>query len=363
MVLPLLAVAAGGAVASGLLQFMNSERAREANQSEINRIKALYEKVSTPDFDSNDLTPEEYKLVGKYTPEAVPYVQEEAPKFVKADSADAQLGREAQRRALASLMQQGTRSDPLYQSELDQAQRAAASQAGSVRQSILQDRARRGDMNSGMSLAAELAGVGQVNAQSQDAAAAAALQAQRARLQALTQGASLGSQIRGEDVALESQNTGLLNAYNQRLAAAMQANQQLNVQQRNAAQMSNLAAQQQAQDQNTQQRNAYAKANRDYANQMAQNAFNNTISLNQAKSGLATQQMNQNTGSAQDRNQAIQGITSGVTSALMMGANAGAGATPNPATGSTAMNTLPQPNYYMEPENPYMPKRNNTLNA
>ena len=95
------------AAASAIAQAYNSERARGANEKRLNQLRAIFENIVPPEYDVsiNDppryiesslqqadldfsrLTPEQFKVVGQYSPEAAEYVREKDPTLLKGSAA------------------------------------------------------------------------------------------------------------------------------------------------------------------------------------------------------------------------------------------------------------------------------------
>ena len=99
MVAPLVimaGVAIGTAVISAYQQWKQSEAGRNASAAESKKMEELLAKVQTPNFDPSKLTPEDYAVVRKHIPQVAEYVAEANPSLVKADSAGAIAGRDAQ---------------------------------------------------------------------------------------------------------------------------------------------------------------------------------------------------------------------------------------------------------------------------
>lgn len=299
-------------VVSALGQWLNSQEAQAATAQERARVQAIFDKLKSPDLDSTAFTPEDYKIVGKYIPSVAPYIAEIAPQTVKADTADAVAGRDAQKEALQRLIETsraGGMGDQLLQSQFGQANLAAAQAQQSQRSTLDSQMARRGQLGSGMQYAMQLAGGANPQMQAARSGENQAAEAYRAKLQALTGAANLGGQIRGEDVALNQSNAGIINAFNQRMADSMRANamNQQNVQ--NTAQTYNLDRAQKAADLNVGNRNNATMRNQDLRNRNAQQTFDNQMGIARGKAGLSGERVNDILGNAQQANQTLQSIT------------------------------------------------------
>ena len=383
----------GGVMAVGALaQLYTAEKARGAAQKRLDEIEQLYNSVKPPNydlsinappelqqqamalpqfaaskdstqFDMSSLTPEDQKLLAKYTPQLAPYVQEQGPTTIT-KTADMQTGRAAQLAALRKLQEVGNSSfDPAYQEQVQQAARAAQGEAQSRGASIMQDFARRGQAGSGMQLAAQMGAASQGMDRAAMVNQSAATDAYRNRLQALMSGAQLGSQIGQEDTQFQDRNAGIINAFNERVSRNRQNYENQNANALNAAQQYNMGNEQNVANQNVQNRNQamlanqsrqdslakygadFAQRERDrtdqnamwsYGQQDAQRKYLNTLSasqaawnagekdrinnltskswqdmmdINRAKTGVASMRNDTDMSAARDRNAAIQGIS------------------------------------------------------
>lgn len=276
----------GIAAVSGIAQYYQSEKARGANQSELNKIKDLYQSLIPPNYDLSidappklhknelalpkyadamqspnfaltKLTPNILKRVGNYVPQFAQYIAEQAPEMLT-ESADMVKGREAQIRALDRFKQIGSGEfDPQYQAMVMKAQRAAEQEAKSSNESILQSAARRGMQNSGLSMAMQ----GQAASQSMDRLAGsnldAASQAYQNRLNALASGAELGGNIRSADLDMKSRNADIINSFNQRMQQGRQNVENARAGSINEARRYNLGEEQRISDLNAGTQNTY----------------------------------------------------------------------------------------------------------
>lgn len=342
---PITIAVAGTAIAGGLAQFISSEKGRKESAANLNKIKAIYEKMQTPNFDSSSpdqpefdvsrLTPEDYKVLAQYVPTVAQQVKEVAPEVVK-ETADMKTGRQAQMDALSRLRRVGSgEADPEFQDKMSQASRQASIDAQSKIDSILQGQARRGLLGSGNQMAAQLQGATASMDRNAQMGSSAAAESYRNQLQALRDSASLGGQVRSADESMQSRNADIINAYNARGANSAQQWQNNRAATLNNAQQYNLAQNQAAADKNTSQNNDYAKYNQQYGNQMAQQGYQNQVAerdaLNNLRQTTFADQMNINAGmsgafqgmstaamgAAQDRNQAIGGLTSAIGAGAM----------------------------------------------
>lgn len=361
------AVAAAGALA----QLYQSEKARKASAERLAEIKAAFDalvppkynltpmdppkfitsKVKEPDIDYSKMTPEQFKLVGKYSPQLAPHIAEKNPKLVE-DTAASREGRDAQLSALRKLRQVASSDqDPELQQQLDEASKRAQVDAQSRQQSVLQDAARRGSMDSGTALAASLQGGSDAMERSAMESSNAAVAAYKNRLSALRDSASLGGQVRGDEMEMESRNANIINDFNTRTSARRQAWEDQRVAMLNDAEIRNLDSEQRVSNANVDQNNRFAFGERDrhdrlmqdrYARQVDERGFQNEMigrtadwkkgerdrgddladrmykydfDKLAATTGVAYAQDNRAMQGAQDRNAAIQGLTNAGVSA------------------------------------------------
>lgn len=320
MVAPLIIGAAITAAVSAIAQWLNSKEAQKATTAERARVQQIFDKISQPNFDTTDFVPEDYKVIGKYVPSVAPFIAEVAPQTVKADSADARLGRDTQKEALQRLIETsraGGMGDALLQSQFGQANLAAAQAQQSQRQNLDAQMQRRGQMGSGLQYAMQLAGGANPQMQAARSGEQQAAEAYRAKLQALTGAANLGGQIRGEDVALETGNAAIINAFNQRMADSMRANALNQQDTQNVAQRYNLDRGQRTSDMNVGQRNAAWMRNQDNRNRLTQQGFDNQMAVARGQAGLSGERVSDILGNAQQSNQTLQSFSD-----LAMGAAA-----------------------------------------
>lgn len=285
-----LAVAAGAQAIGALVNAYNGEKARGADRKRLAEIRAIFEKIKPPDydvsidappqyheqvlaqpryseamqgpsFDTSKLTPEDLKVVGKYTPELAPYIAEANPQLIQR-SQEAMQGRGAMQKALERYMQMGeTGDDAISAQDAFMARLQAGQDTRSRQQALEQSFARRGQLGSGMQFAGQLqagqaAGNQQALAQMQ-----AAADAQRRRLGALASGAQLGGQIYGQEMDLASQNAAIINDFNRRMASSRQAFENQRAGAMNAAQQFNLGMEQDIANANVVARNRAQEMN------------------------------------------------------------------------------------------------------
>lgn len=371
------AAIAAVAVVSAIAQYYQAEKARGASEKELKKIQAMWDGIvppnfnasimdppdyirelpPPPDFDMRKLTPEAYKVVAKYEPQAAPLIKEAAPQVVK-DSGEGKEGRQAQMEALRELQRIAAADrDPAMMAMLDEAAKRGQVESQSRQQSILQDAQRRGMLGSGMSLAAQLSGAEQAQSDQAALGRQAALEGYRNKLQALRDSASLGGNIMAADRSLSGQNADIINAFNERTSRNAQNQANLAAQIANSGMLYNTQAAQGAADKTTgtnnefmqfnagrnddllaklygiqmdqtQYKNALAadkanweKGERDRQDQQKQQTYQNQVQLAGGKAGIGQMFAQNAIGAGQDKNAAIQGATQGAIAALQYGAN------------------------------------------
>lgn len=316
MVAPLVvmgAIAAGSAIA----QWMNSESARNASSAERAQMQELLSRVQEPDFDFSEITPELYSVVGKYVPEASNFISENNPTLVKADSAGAKLGRDAQVDALSAMRERAKTGTDASSRALQQEAMNAQGVANQGQQGAIRDEfARRGQSGNGMELIARISGQEAAAQQGAQQSRNAVLDAQRERLQSMRDSANLGGQIRNEDVDVEWKNAGVINDFNSRTATRRQAFDNRGVDDRNEAQRSNLNVAQGVASQNTTLRNQTAVSERNRRDELKQRIYNNSMQKLGVNTTQSQGRIDGINGQATDTNKAIGGIAGGVISGI-----------------------------------------------
>lgn len=314
MVLPLLAVGAGVAAASALGQWWTSKEAAKASEAEREKIAELYSKLQKPEFDPSELTPEEYYVAAKYVPETSQFIEEVAPNTVKAASADAVLGRNAQRNALLKLQQNAGNEAETRGLLEQQARMAASSQAQAGDESIRQDFATRGQQyGGGMELLSRLMNQQGQQKNASNASLQATLAARQNALDSLMQSANLGGQIRNEDVNLESKNADIINAFNTRNATRKQGWVEGNVDRGNQAQQYNVGNTQDVANRNVGTKNSFSQYNQQRGDANVQRDFANEMDIARSKAGLGTMAREDIKNNAMQTNQTISGLGDAAT--------------------------------------------------
>lgn len=357
--MPVLIIAAAMAAA----QAYQSEKARGAQQAQLDAMKADFDKlippgmnisitdppqmiqtrVKDPQFSNEALTPEQFKVAAQYQPQIAQQVAEKNPELIK-QSAAATEGRQAQIDALRQMRGIASSNfDPQLQEQLQSAARKAQGDAQSRNASIMQDMQRRGAANSGIAAAMQQNASADAMDREAQIGQSAAAQGYQNRISAMRNAAQMGGDINSSETSLAARNADIINGFNQRMAANGQAWQNNRTNTINDANRYNTGVAQGIADRNTSQNNQYAVNERDrqdrleqsrygrdvdernyqnslaqqrsnwqeqqrqYVNQMRQQQFGNQLAITQGRNGLASQQMGMDRQNAQDRNSMIQG--------------------------------------------------------
>lgn len=379
MVAPLvaaMAVGAGAQVASGLVQYYNSEKARGAAKERLDEIERMFDSIVPPELDvkiyddpeilaripapmfrTDAITPEMYQSVGQYVPQVASFVAETNPKLVEATEL-ANQGRNAQMEALQRFraVAQGEQ-DPMFLQAMAEASDRARGDAQSQRASLMQDFARRGQLGSGAMLATQLSATGDNMRRAALESQRAAAESYRNRMQAASQAANLGGDIRSQEMNEAYRNADIINDFNQRASQNYQNYAKYRSDLANQAQLRNLSEAQRLSNANIDLRNEAAIRNRALYNQGAQLAYDvarqqrgdrldiaqskanmqnqmyqNELAKAQGKAGISQSQVNNITQAARDQNQVIQGLGDAASATAMMYGAYGSRTQPEPTT-------------------------------
>ena len=279
---PIMAMAIISGV-SAVAQYYQAQKAAGASQQALDRIKdefdaiappdldlsvtdppqLITQKINRPDYDMRPLTPEQYKVLQQYKPEMAARVAEQNPELIK-ETGDMATGRQAQMEALTKLKGAAANDrDPEFMNALAEAQRQARGTAQSTQANVLQDAQRRGSLNSGLGLMAQLQGSANASNQASISGQNAAALAYKNRMAALRDSANLGGNIRDQDERFQGRNVDIINSFNERTSRNAQELARYNTEAANFGQRFNIGQNQSASDANTQQKNQYDRLNRD----------------------------------------------------------------------------------------------------
>lgn len=340
------------AAVSAIMQYYNSEKARGADQARLNQIQSMFDNIKPPGYDVHvwddpkvvanipppafnnaKISPEDYKSVGQFIPQVAQFVKETNPQLVQATQAG-QQGQQAQLDALQRYRQiaQGG-VDPELAANMQKASDQARQDAQGRIASTLQAANRRGQADSGTTLAAQMEGGSEAMQRGAMMSQQAAAESYRNRLNALNQSANLGGQIRQGDLNQQSQNAGIINDFNQRTSREFQQYLQQQASMANQAQIQNLQNKQSIANANVGQQNDAAwqnQANQNklaaqtwniqdqnrqnninvekYKNQLQTQQFGNQMDMAKARAGISNQQSQMNDLGTRQTNQSIQGL-------------------------------------------------------
>lgn len=210
---------------------------------------------AAPKWDMSKLEPEKLKLVEKYIPTIAPRIYEEYPVLLE-KSQDMKQGESAQKEALKRFMEIAEGGyDPELQQRLMSSRQQSQADAQSRSESMMQDFERRGLGGSGLELAANIGS----NAQAMNRNASLGLQAEseayRNQLNALAQGAQLGGQLYSQDMNMQGRNADVINAFNQRMSKRHQDWESMRAEMLNRADLTNMQEAQRIADYNTKSSN------------------------------------------------------------------------------------------------------------
>ena len=269
------AIKVGSAIWGAITGAKKNAEASKASQNEIDELKTIAQRVETPDFDINSLTPAQMDLVFSYNPEAIPFIQEVAPQLVE-ESGVAKGFLESQMGALnrfETLAETG--EDAGLIAAREGAEREAMqtlSRAQAERDAVAQ---RRGiGLGSGASLALQQADVANTAERQQMMNEGAAADAALRRFQATQAGGALAGQLYGQEMNRVASNADITNAFNARMAERKQAVETQNTQARNQASLLTEQEKQRIADQNAE--NEYQ--NELQKKQLQQSDYQNKVS-------------------------------------------------------------------------------------
>ena len=310
------------AAASAIAQAYNAEKARGANDKRMKELKKIFESIVPPEYDVsiNDppkymeqqlsqakldfsrITPEQFKVVGQYSPEAAQYVAEANPKLLQG-SALQKEGRGAQIDALRQMQSVAKGTSPELAINLQRANDSAQAAAQSRQQSVIDDAQRRGQGGSGLSLLAQLQGTGDSMAQGANQSQQAAIEAYRQKLAATQQAGQMGRQLSQDELGMEGQNNDVINQFNQRTSAQYQNYLSQRAAMQNQAQIQNLGMQQDIANRNTSAANDASWRNQENQNRTQQQAYDNTRQERNYQNTLAEQRASWSAAEKQRQNQ------------------------------------------------------------
>lgn len=267
---------AGAAIGAGA-QGAASRASIDAYQQSVKDLEA----IGVPTAEAQQLTLEQYKSEGKWTPELEDAVKLGDSNMLGVTTDPAY--RASQLKALGSLQDIGdsggaTLSD---RATLERTMGNVNAKTRGAREAILQDAQQRGGYGSGTSLAAQLMAQQGGAQDAHQAGLDAAAQAQQRALQAIQGAGQMGGQLREQDFGEQAKKAQAQDAIAQWNAANRQQVTGANTNTRNAAQQYNLANAQNLSNANVDTRNkqqAYNKGTQ-------QTYFQNQLDVAKAKAG------------------------------------------------------------------------------
>lgn len=321
------------AVVTGLAQAWQSEQARGANQDKLDDIARLFAQLVPPEYDisPNDppnyitqqlqganldlssITPEQFKVIGTYAPEAAAFVAEINPTLVQ-QSALGQEGRQSQIDALREFRRIAAGDNPELKANLEKASRDAQINAQSRTESLLQDEARRGMMGSGKGFAAMLQENSDSMLRGAESGRDEALEAYRSKLSAVRDSGTMGRQLASDEFSEQATNADIINQFNQRTSRNYQEYLNNRATLANQAQLTNLNNSQDIANRNiaqtnefavSNQRNKNANAQQQYMNQREERNYQNDLMKDQAN-WAASEKARQNDLKSQAYNDKLQ---------------------------------------------------------
>lgn len=285
--MPFTAALIGGVATLGGALVGAGEAGKDRDAANAARAQALaeYANISIPEAEQMMLNLQQYQSVGQLDP-ALEQIMQLGPSAAEQISLDPAV-RQKQMQALEAMSGFATGQPSAADvAGFELARRGAASESQAKSNQILQEMAQRGQAGSGAELLAKLKSSQSSADMLQEAQMQQAQAMQNAKLQALTQQAGMASNLRQEDYSEQA-----------KLAAARDAIAQFNAQNAQQVGARNVAAQNQAQAANLAQRQQIASSNvgllnqqQQYNKQLAQQKFQNQLSLGQAKAGQLGQQ-------------------------------------------------------------------------
>ena len=297
---------AGATLGSALGDWLISDDANNATAAERKRIQDIVENLKDPTYDISKITPQDYKVVGKFVPQAIPTIEEANPKIIS-QTKDMQEGRSAQMDAIRYMRGiAASGQDPIAEMDRLKGARQSAMEANTQNQNIAAGMQRRGIGDSAMQMGLQGQQAGNAAYNTAMSGEQAARDALSRRMGASQEAAGIGAQVQSQDQSLEAQNANIINGFNQRMSERRQQLANINTGNINQANANDLANQQSIANMNTQQTNQAAINQQAKENAAKQQEYQNAIS----KIGL---QSGQSQGAIKDIQNAAEGNQAIVT--------------------------------------------------
>lgn len=262
------AIAAIGVTSAIIASGQKNDAEERARSIQSDQAQAWL-KIRIPDPEERKLALQQFVQTGNFTPALESAIKLEQTNFEKIKTSP--VYKQAQNDALSKLQEMGTGALTLTDKMvLNEAQNSAAVDARARNQQVTDQMARRGELNSGFSLAAQLQGNQAANDMESKAGMAAAAQAQNRALNSIIAAGNMGTSLRNQEYGEQRDLAAQQDAIDKFNAVNTQNVQNRNIESQNAAQKYNLGVSQAISDKNTalanQQQIANKQAQRDYMN-------------------------------------------------------------------------------------------------
>lgn len=320
---------------SGIAGYFQAEKARKASKERLDKIEALFNRIKPPGYDlSIEAPPEMHKLnleknfaselpktkfdkklitaVGQYLPQFPKMVKEEAPQLLK-ETETTKKGKEAQEKALKEFQRIADQTnDPKFRLLVERAKKRAQSEAQSRGETLKTQMARRGLAGSGLEIASNIGSNAEAMDRLADIEMQAAADAYRNRLEALARGSEIGRSLSQQDLEKQRYNLDLINQFNRRMSDREQRLEEMRAAGMNEAQLRNLGERQRLSELNRRRADTIASreaeearadvnrsdrlkmwsygqrmANRDRANMLRRQMYEDELSRARGMAGLA----------------------------------------------------------------------------
>lgn len=289
--IPAIIGAAGAAASSSQAAGAQKAGYAAAKQAYDDSVRDL-EAIGIPTIEAQQLTMEEYKSQGKWTPELEQTVKlgDTAMGGITTDP----TYKASQLKALGQLQDIGNNGGMTLadRANLEQVEGSIAAKQRGAREAILQDAQRRGGYGSGTALAAQLMSQQGGADEAHMAGINTAANAQARALQAIQAAGSMGTNLRNQDFSEQSEIAKARDA----IAAWNAGNQQqvnnANAATQNAAQQWNLNNAQNISNANVDTRNKQQAYNKGLQQQQFQNQMQVASAKANARAGQATNAVN-----------------------------------------------------------------------
>lgn len=338
------AILAGAAIAApvvgGLIGNEQAKGAREDAERARQQALAQYAGISIPEIQKQLLNLQQYQSVGELTPELQQLI-DLGPSAMEQISTDPRL-RAEQLNALEAMSNMASGNiTPADMAGYELARQNAAGELNAQNNAVLQNMQQRGMAGSGAELLAKLKN-NQSGAQMlQEAQLKQAQDMQAARMQALQSQATMAGNLRNQDYTEDSNLAKAKDAIAQFNAANAQNVNSANTSIKNNTNAANLTNKQNIANMNTETMNKQQIHNKG----LAQDQFNNQMTLANAKSGRYGQQA----GEADKRAAQTAAMWSGIGQGVGTGLSSFASGMPSSSTAPTETKATTASNWNFDP--------------